>query len=85
MSMNYFKVEKGLSIPKQIKRRREPKYPFADMQPGDSFSFLFEDEARIRTSAYYYSKRTGAEFTLRKDPQRPGYGRCWRVDGLYDV
>jgi len=63
------KVEKGKPIP--------GKYPFDEMEVGDSF-LIPEGVKRhtVAVAALRYWRKTGKKFTTRKVPE--GYC-CWRV------
>jgi len=52
---------------------RKPKYPFADMEVGQSF----EIPANGRTAASVYGARTNKKFATRK--MEDGTFRCWRL------
>lgn len=75
-----YKIEK--SIPKPTKR--QPKYPFADMEVGDSF-FVGETgaaiQSRLSSSAAYRGKKGQGVFTVQKDVTDgiDGY-RIWRTE-----
>jgi hypothetical protein len=70
-----YKIEKGIKSP----AAGGWKYPFKQMQPGDSF-LIKEDAmevARIRTAAYHYGRENkGIKFSIRKTDS--GF-RCWRL------
>lgn len=65
------KVEKNIPVPR--------KYPFAEMQVGDSFEV---PEGTKRTTVNVAAKRYGMmhnmKFTVRLTPERKL--RCWRVE-----
>ena len=73
-----FRVESGVPIPPVVKSY--PKYPFDQMQVGDSFDageHSKADKVRVRNAAAMHGRRTGTKFTTRKtDDNRI---RCWRV------
>lgn len=62
-------IEKGIPIPN--------KFPFKDMEVGDSF-LIPAGVARstAQTAAIRYGKPLGKRFTIRKTPEGD---RCWRV------
>lgn len=78
--LSVFKIEKGVSLmPKDPVSR---KYPFTQMEVGDSFFIenpAIDDIGRIRSSACIYGKRTNKKFSIRKDGQKSGSYRCWRL------
>ena len=54
------------------------KYPFAEMEVGDSFFAKKSEVDKVRSAASHHSKRHGGgRFTTRA--VRGGY-RCWRFD-----
>jgi len=73
--MQNFKVEKDIPIP-EIKERAS-KYPFAQMEVGDSF--LVKDKRikqNVESMMYYHSKKWNKRFTLRTVSEGV---RVWRV------
>lgn len=62
-------IEKGIPIPN--------KFPFKDMEVGDSF-LIPENIPRttVQVAAARYGKPLGKLFTIRKTPDG---ARCWRV------
>lgn len=64
------KIEKNILMPR--------RYPFEDMEVGDSF-LLPPDAKRItvQVAALRIRKKTGRVFAIRKTSE--GY-RCWRVE-----
>lgn len=68
-----YKVDKDLEMPEIRGRGREAKYPFAQMEPGDSFMA----PKTARAAAYMYGKRTGTLFTSRVINERNV--RIWRI------
>ena len=68
-------IEKGIEIPNQkwARIKRKPKYPFQEMEMGDSF-FVKNDAARA--SAHNFAKENKVAFTSRKVDG--GY-RIWRI------
>jgi hypothetical protein len=78
-----FEVEKGVPIPKQRARREGgTKYPFAEMEVGDSFAVGFVSEkvlTAIRQASVRFVKERHPDrkFSFRK--LEDGSYRCWRV------
>ena len=69
-----YKVESGHPIPEN-RRGRRAKYPFRDMEIGDSFICPHE---RVRLAAASHAKRNGVRFTVRKIAG--GKFQCWRTE-----
>lgn len=69
-----FKIEKNALVPPPSGRPR--RYPFGDMEVGDSFWFAAAIYLQAAPAAAYYGKRNNKKFSVRKDGD--GY-RCWRV------
>lgn len=67
-----FKVEKGIPIPGSLS-----EYPFAQMEPNDSF-LIKNEQLRIVQNAIrtYKDKNSGTSFTIRK--VNDGH-RVWRT------
>lgn len=69
------KVDKGVPMPdKQI--GRPPRYPFEDMDIGDSFEFERDDKQKISSAVSHYSKRKKKVFTIRMIKNKY---RCFRI------
>lgn len=72
--MNEIKIEKGVPVPSPPMRA---KYPFKDMEVGDSFFVSSEYIDKVRSSAASYARAHGMKFTTRQE----GDGlRVWRVE-----
>lgn len=71
-----FKIESDVPAPSS-RNGRSYKYPFAEMNVGDSF--LISDGSgveKIRYAASYYGSRNQKKFAVRKCDS--GH-RCWRI------
>jgi hypothetical protein len=69
------KIEKGIPMP-----NAEGKYPFKQMDVGDSFAVKVEDKrtsSRVSTYAHYAGKRLGMKFTVRTIDKK--IVRVWRI------
>lgn len=68
--MTQIKIDKDFPLPES-----RTKYPFGDMEVGDSF---WSDNSReaVSSSAYSYGQRHGMKFTVRITD---GVTRCWRI------
>lgn len=69
-------IEKNVPIPNGAKPG--PKYPYWEMEVGDSF--LFPSAAKIgsaRSATCRIAKQLGRKFTVRKTEKGL---RCWRVE-----
>jgi hypothetical protein len=83
-----FEVEKNVPMP-PVYAGRNAKYPFADMEVGDSFAIPLDGVpamnggdravATLRSSAIQRSKRHGGKYAVRTD-REVGVARCWRVE-----
>lgn len=65
--MTAIKIEKNVPIP-QSKRGRRSGYPFADMEPGDSFFAPAKTDVefkRVRGAVAMQQRKTGAKFKTR--------------------
>lgn len=73
-----FVIDKGVPIP-QAPRGRRPKYPFAQLEVGDSF-FVAGESRKIVTNlsrlAHSHKTRHGGDFVTRVVD---GGARVWRV------
>lgn len=65
-------------IPMPPPRGRHTKYPFRDMEVGDSIAVAAEERDRIVSAASYFGKRNAAfRFTVRR---HNGAYRLWRIE-----
>ena len=71
--MTNFKIEKGVPIPSAQGANGTRKYPFEDLEVGDSF----EAPEVARKSTYMYEKSTGFKFTCRAVSETTV--RIWRI------
>lgn len=67
-------VEKGIPAPVWTSTSR--KYPFPDMEVGDSFLCNGSNPTGVRSASWQYGKHHKKKFTVRKTAA--GY-RCWRL------
>jgi len=75
--MTTIKIEKDVPIHGggNAGNRNPEKYPFREMEVGDSF-FIAENPKAVQSSAYVAGKRLGRRFITRRE----GDGvRVWRV------
>lgn len=75
--MSKYKITKDVPIPTTAHSGRQAtKYPFPDMEIGDSF-FANIPSQKLSSAAINYGKRYGMRFTVRKE----GDGsRVWRIE-----
>lgn len=71
-----FKIEKN--VPLTSARGGSAKYPFSEMEVGDSFHIPSPEFPRlVNSAAYHFGKKRGWKFAFRK--QEDGTYRCWRT------
>jgi hypothetical protein len=72
-----FVIDKSIPLP-GVRIRTVGKYPFGDMEVGDSFEFDESRQKSVRAASSSFAKYHGKQFTVscRKGT---GKGRCWRV------
>lgn len=75
--MNKFVIEKGLPMPEFSASGRPAKYPFSEMQVGDSFVLPEDQLIRIRSAAANWGTRQGKKLSVRQ--LKDGSYRCWRL------
>lgn len=70
-----FKIEKNVALPKNA---RISKYPFADMEVGDSFVAPNTARTALYTAAYQWTKRNASDnkFIVREEGND---ARIWRT------
>lgn len=70
-------IEKGIPIPLYAGQRgTAAKYPWKDMNVGDSFFVEGADTKQMSSAVYGVSKRTGFKFACRSVD---GGTRVWRI------
>lgn len=67
-------IEKGIPAPEYFRRSR--KYPYDQMEIGDSFAVPAGMAESCRTGASRYGKRHGKKFSVHTTPDGV---RCWRI------
>ena len=69
-------IDKNIPIPNGAPRGAPPKYPFRDMEVGDSVLFP-EAQQKIVAAAHVHGKFTGKKFKTRSTED--GGVRIWRI------
>ena len=59
-------IEQGVPMPSKMAGRGHVKYPFQQMEVGDSFLAPLADRSRISSMAAITGKRKGLAFSVRK-------------------
>ena len=72
--MTQIKIDKGVPVPGES-RGANGKYPFGDMEVGDSF-FVDIKQQSFCSAAAGYAKRHNKKFTTRSEN---GGTRVWRI------
>lgn len=73
-----YKIEKQIPIPEGSGMGAVRKYPFREMEIGDSFDTGSVAPSKVRCAASAYGSRHNTKYTVRIDAASGGY-RCWRV------
>lgn len=72
------RIESGVPLPKDNMRGSELKYPFIDMEVGQSVFFEGEStRSKMQARAHQVAKRHGKKFVCRT---MDGGLRIWRVE-----
>lgn len=74
--MNQIKIDKGVPIPTSRWSGAKRKYPFPDMEIGDSF-FTDTKQETVGSSVATYAKFNNKKFTTRSEN---GGTRVWRIE-----
>jgi hypothetical protein len=72
-----YEISKGYQLPSSTSQRGVPKFPFKDMDIGDSILVDKQSTPSARCSAYNYSKISGYKFISRADGKST---RFWRTE-----
>jgi hypothetical protein len=79
-----YKIELDVPIPEHVRGafgETLRKYPFDDMNIGDSFWARRDEEPSLRVAASSWGKRHGAKFKIARVTERDTpVLRCWRVE-----
>lgn len=79
--MDTFVIEKHIPIParKWTGAGRNSKYPFRQMETGDSFYVLGDEHVKVavKSAATHHARKHGGRFTARADEHGV---RIWRVE-----
>jgi hypothetical protein len=70
------RIEKRIPLTKPIRSFAQRKYPFHEMQIGDSFSIAPVAVKNARSAAYIYGTRKNMKFACRKVGNKY---RIWRT------
>lgn len=73
--MSQYSIESESELP--TARNGRARYPFAQMEPGQSFVAPPSENKGVRSAAHSYGKRHGQTFTCRR--QDDGAVRVWRT------
>lgn len=68
------KIEKGIPVPKVGDAMR--KFPFDQMEVGDSFLINGAEPGKVSGAAYHYGRTHQKKFSIQKTED--GH-RCWRI------
>jgi len=72
-----YQIAKGIEVPK-LAPGPKWKYPFYQMEVGDSFEVESRPERqKIRVAALNYARKHKAKFTVRQWQDK---WRCWRLE-----
>lgn len=72
-----FNIEKNIQLPNNTgKPGARPKYPFAQMEVGDSFFAPGMKANALSNASQWHASKTGKKFTCTKEADG---ARCWRV------
>jgi hypothetical protein len=70
-------IERGVPLPPaRTGHGQHYRYPFADMEPGDSFAVPVGASSSLKASATQFAKRNRVTFATRVEG---GNIRCWRT------
>ena len=72
-----FEIEKGIPVPPRVYRGRVSKYPFANMEVGESFLVEATPAKAASLATAAGRRRPGWKFISRKVDET--HARVWRV------
>jgi hypothetical protein len=71
-----FEIQKDVPTPKHIGSGAKPKYPFPQMEVGDSFFAPGITARGLSNATQWHANKTGKKFTCATEADG---ARCWRV------
>jgi hypothetical protein len=71
-----YEVQKNIPIPSAAKTDKRKKYPFDEMDVGDSFFVANMTARALSNSSQWHANKTGKKFTCATEADG---ARCWRV------
>ncbi len=71
-----YEIEKNIPVPGDVKIDKRKKYPFDQMNVGDSFFAKNKTARSLSNSSQWHAKKTGKKFTCTTEADG---ARCWRV------
>lgn len=72
-----YQIEKNIPAPLIKKTGAQNKYPFSQMEVGDSFFVAGAKRISLTNAAKYHTRTKGWRFSAATVP---GGARCWRVE-----
>ncbi len=75
------KISKNVPLPKHM-RGRPPgnKYPFNELQIGDSFPITKSEQMSVYSCVNYYNKIKSTTIKVKTGKDDSGQLRCWRIE-----
>lgn len=67
------KIDKGVPVPEKMGN----KYPFSEMEVGDSFYVDGATPNQLQNAASYWRKKAGYKFVARRENEG---ARIWRIE-----
>ncbi len=75
-----YEIENGIEAPEKH-RGREPKYPWRELEIGDSFFVAAPNGRSISSSAWHAQRRYGFTLVVRTREENGVKGvRVWRIE-----
>ena len=76
----YIEIETDIPIPINSRKGSHYKYPFGNMEVGDSFFYPSVEYQRLYSASSYYGKRNCKKFKVRREFKGKIFGcRVWRI------
>lgn len=68
-------IEKNVPMP--VSRQGKKRWPFDNMEVGDSFGFEPENQKKVAGAASAHGRAYGKKFSVQQTESGP---RCWRTE-----
>jgi len=73
-------ISKNIPFPKRSTKGRPDKYPFKELEIGDSFTINKSEQMSVYSCVNYYNKINSTTIKVKTGKDDSGQLRCWRIE-----